>query len=354
MGDINPNVALRAEMTRYFQEVMGTEITRWEVSPDYPQLLLLRDIRGLLVQVRQFFPQEEIELSEMTRDSWSNAWKRLNYLRVNLQIEPLNRQLFLSDDPSIVCLGEIMYRSYSRPVKTEESNLFHREIIRTIRVLDMSHEQVRSQLKPDNASECARFLGFLLRNLQATEECFHSTVLDILSTVSSFINSEHVSCVLEYLEMANPKAVSSTILKNIAIIVHAFYSNKIIAGDIPLLLQMNTRLVQGLVQVFIYVLGIFKRQDPIGVVEDAYQALHIVLFLIDQLLHGDHLVLQQPALSSSINMNLLDCIHEMIQIYLEQPSPDFMNITEYDWLLALSIARTLYLNMWTEESKRVS
>ena len=154
--------------------------------------------------------------------------------------------------------------------------------------------------------------------------------------------------------MANPKAVSSTILKNIAIIVHAFYSNKIIAGDIPLLLQMNTRLVQGLVQVFIYVLGIFKRQDPIGVVEDAYQALHIVLFLIDQLLHGDHLVLQQPALSSSINMNLLDCIHEMIQIYLEQPSPDFMNITEYDWLLALSIARTLYLNMWTEESKRVS
>ena len=142
MGDITPNAALRAEMTRYFQEVMGTEITGWEVSPDYPQLLLLRDIRGLLVQVHQFFPQEEIDLSEMTRDSWSNAWKRLNYLRVNLQIEPLNRQLFLSDDPSIVCLGEIMYRSYSRPVKTEESNLFHREILRTIRVLDMSHEQV--------------------------------------------------------------------------------------------------------------------------------------------------------------------------------------------------------------------
>ena len=75
MGDITPNAALRAEMTRYFQEVMGTEITGWEVSPNYPQLLLLRDIRGLLVQVRQFFPQEEIELSEMTRDSWSNAWK---------------------------------------------------------------------------------------------------------------------------------------------------------------------------------------------------------------------------------------------------------------------------------------
>jgi len=156
-----------------------------------------------------------------------------------------------------------MYRSYSRHGNNEESDLFHREALRTIRILDISEQR-------DNDSECARFIGCLLRNFQVTEEGFHSTVLCILSIIPTPLKSEQLTCVLEYLMRANPIALSSTDLKNIAVIAHIFYSTKIINGDIPTLLQMSKRLVRGLVQVFINALGIFKSQDRIGIVEDAY------------------------------------------------------------------------------------
>jgi hypothetical protein len=185
--DITPNVALRAEMRQYFAQILGTQYTGWEVIPDYPHLLSLPAIQELLARIRHCFPNEEEKLPEMSEESWSKAWKRLNYLRLNLQINPLNRQLFLSDEKSIKLLGEIISRSYSCALKSEETALFHRESLRTIRVLDMSTEQLRNQLKPQDASQCSRFIQFFTRNLQSTAECFHSLSLGILSIGSSLL-----------------------------------------------------------------------------------------------------------------------------------------------------------------------
>ena len=122
-ADITPNVALRAEMRQYFQDVKGTEYTEWEVIPDYPQQLSVSAINGLLAQIRQFFPKEEVELEKMSENSWSNAWKRLTYLRLNLQMNSFNRQLFLSEDSVLIrLLVDIIVLSYSRGVKTDESD----------------------------------------------------------------------------------------------------------------------------------------------------------------------------------------------------------------------------------------
>ena len=53
----------------------------------------------------------------------------------------INRQLFLSDEQSINCLAELIVVSYTRGVKMDESDLFHREILRTILAVDLiTHE----------------------------------------------------------------------------------------------------------------------------------------------------------------------------------------------------------------------
>lgn len=138
--DITPNVALRAEMRQYFTETMGTQYTGWEVIPDYPRLLSLPEIQELLAKIRHYFPDEEEKLPEMTGENWSNAWKRLSYLRLNLQFEPLNRQIFISDEKALKLLGETISKSYSRTLLSEETALFHRESLRTLRVLDLNTE----------------------------------------------------------------------------------------------------------------------------------------------------------------------------------------------------------------------
>jgi len=94
---------------------------------------------------------------------------------------------------------------------------------------------------------------------------------------------------------ANPTALSSTSQKNIANIMYSFYAINFHAGDIQLVLDMLKFLVSGLVQMFIYLLALFKSEDRLGVVEDALEALYLVLFLIDQILHGAQQD-QEPAL----------------------------------------------------------
>ena len=95
---------------------------------------------------------------------------------------------------------------------------------------------------------------------------------------------------------ANPTALSFTDLKNIAHILHSFYAANFLAGDIQLLLCMIDFLVCGLVQMFGFLLGLFKSEDRLGIAEDALEALCLVLFLIDQILHGADMI-QEQALS---------------------------------------------------------
>ena len=247
VADITPHVALRAEMRQYFQDLMGNEYTGWEVIPDYPQLLSLHDIRDLLAQVRQFFPN----LHEMSEEKWSNAWKRLNYLRLNLEMNPLNRQLFLSDESSIMFLREIMCRSYSRDVKTDDSDLFHREIFRTIRALELiAHQDLLSdQLKPQNASDSARFKAFLLRSFQLADEGLQPIILVLLSLVSESLNPEDLYCIMRYIFQANAMVLSSTDLRNLATILDGFIRSKFIeVGNRQLIIGMQKILVETLVQ----------------------------------------------------------------------------------------------------------
>lgn len=79
----------------------------------------LPEIQELLAEIRHYFPDKEEKLPEMTGENWSNAWKRLSYLRLNLQFEPLNRQIFIPDEKALKLLGETISKSYSRTLLSE-------------------------------------------------------------------------------------------------------------------------------------------------------------------------------------------------------------------------------------------
>jgi len=70
-------------------------------------------------------------------------------------------------------------------------------------------------------------------------------------------------------------------------------------------------LVVGLVQIFIYLLDLFNDQGRFGVVEDAREALRLVLSVLDQMLSGEHLI-QESTLAWSCDMYLLEHVLEMI------------------------------------------
>lgn len=163
-ADITPNVALRAEMRQYFQRVMGNEYKGWEVIPDYPHLLFLPNIADL-AEIRQIFPSADAaeNMRRMSEESWSNAWKRLSYFCLQLQFNAINRRLFLSQEKSIKSLAEFIVISYTREKKSEDSDLFHREILRTICALDLTTHQQRHRLNPKNGFHCALVTGLLLR-----------------------------------------------------------------------------------------------------------------------------------------------------------------------------------------------
>lgn len=81
-------------------------------------------------------------------------------------------------------------------------------------------------------------------------------------------------------------------------------------------------------QIFLYLLDLFSDQDRLGVVEDAREALRLVLSVLDQMLSGEHLV-QEPALAWSCNMHLLQHLLEMIEMEAgENRTPAFAALCE--------------------------
>lgn len=192
----------------------------------------------------------------------------------------------------------------------------------------MNTEQILNHLKPQDPSHCYRFIPVLIRNLHSANEVFHSLVLGLLSIESSFLHHHHFTFLLGYLITARPAALFSTNLKIIAYIIYSFYSSNFLRRHITLLLDIVKFLVAGLVQIFLYLLDLFSDQDRLGVVEDAREALRLVLSVLDQMLSGEHLV-QEPALAWSCNMHLLQHLLEMIEMEAgENRTPAFAALCE--------------------------
>jgi hypothetical protein len=82
---------------------------------------------------------------------------------------------------------------------------------------------------------------------------------------------------------------------------------------------MQKRLVGVLVQIPIYIVGTFKSEDHIGIVEETCEAICLSLFRLRQLLDGTQ-EFQQLWLAFSIEMNPWTCIHEMIAMEIEYQS----------------------------------
>ena len=120
------------------------------------------------------------------------------------------------------------------------------------------------------------------------DEGLQHVILGILTVIEQCLNSEELYWVVNHLPEADTTTLSSTNLTNFGRIQDGFIQSMFNVDQVntPIIIQMQKILLGGFSQVLSYTVGIFKSEDRMGVVDDAFEALLISLFHLAQLLQG--------------------------------------------------------------------